>query len=235
MDTPSLALGIAILGLISTCTFAILNFRYTKRTNDRAVQAENRSASSEARASERSRVVWQAMLSDSGYIVLVNDSPDFANNVRIEYSILLPANPDSEPVPPSFLRSHDPQGAGKFTGSFRNAATKDSIGPDEAVGLPVVPNCPFSLNGGARRGWRFGLSLYIEWFTQNGSPKSEHLYAEDLGVVYSAFKFPDLDAVTWGSDKTTMEAVTPIRTPEDDRREYEAAMRDERAASPGSP
>ncbi|MBT2549795.1 hypothetical protein [Arthrobacter sp. ISL-65] len=101
----------------------------------------------------------------------------------------------------------------------------DAIGPDGAVGLPVMPNLPISINGGARRGWRFGLSLYIEWFTQNGSPKSEHLFAEDLGVVFSGFTFPDLDAVVWGSDQTIMKAVTPIRTPQDNR-DYEEAMRD---------
>jgi hypothetical protein len=224
MDTPTTALLVAGLSLVSTITFAILNYRYTKRTNERAIAAETRAAATEARSTERSRIAWQATLSDAGYVILDNQSKDPAMNVRVEYSIMLPADPNQDPFPTSYVRSHDPRGTGKYSAVFTQVAVKDAIYPHKVVGLPIPPNMPFSLAGGAKNGRRFGLNLHLEWFTAKGTPKDEHLFVEDIGVVFSMYDWPPVESLPWG-ESPDMEAVTPLKTPEDYQRSYDEETR----------
>lgn len=222
MDVPVIALLVAIVSLLSTLTFSLLNWRYAKRANARAAAAESRSAETEGRSLERSRVSWFASLCTDNYIVLSNDSTDTPVNVRVKYSIMIPASPGGEDYPALYIRSQDPRGSGKFVGVFTQIANKESIGPFTVVGLPIPADLPFSLSGAADdSARRFGLNLHIEWFTEKGTPQHEMLFEENMIVGYSGYEWPDVRTLSFG-ESLDMEAVTPIKTPDDLRREYEA-------------
>lgn len=222
MDTPTVALLVACLSLVSTLTFALLNYRYTKRTNTRAAAAELRAAATDARSTERSRVAWMATLSDDQYVMLENESGDTAKDVRVEYSLMIPSDP-SEPATPAFYaRSQDPRNAGEYSVVLKQSAVKDSIGPHKVVGLPIPES--FRLGSAFTGGRRFGLNLHIEWFTDKGTPKAETLFVADLGVMSSGYLMPLVSSLPSGV-LSDWEAVTPLKEPKDFEREYHDAER----------
>lgn len=208
MDTAQIALTVGIVSLITTIFFAILNYRTAKRTSDLA-------ASTHARSIERSDVVWDAHLSDAGYLVLQNAGSDPAHDVRIKYWVMTPREPDDLGLRPYGIRSDNAIDMETFAGTYGHKKSKKFLAAGQAVGLPIPPVMLQSPYGHGNTGQRFGLRLQLEWFTEHGNHKKENLFAEDLGVVYSGFVFREIKTLPVEHYSTVEEALDPVLTPSD--------------------
>lgn len=208
MDTAQIALIVGIVSLIATVTFAILNYRTAKRTSDRA-------ANTEARSVERSDVVWEANLTNAGYVVLRNAGSDSAHKVRVTFWVMTHREPDDPGLIPLGLRSDNAWDLQKFAGIYSHKKSKALMAPGQAVGLPIPPTVLQSPRGCGATGERFGLRLQLEWFTDHGNHKTEQMLGEDIGVVFSGYVFPDIEKLSVEHYSTIEEAVDPELTPED--------------------
>ena len=208
MDTAQIALIVGIISLIATIVFAFLNYRTARAASDRAATAE-------ARSVERSNVVWEANLTNSGYVVLRNAGSDPARGVRVRFWIMTPRHPDDPGILPLGLRSDNAWDMRKFEGIYSHKKSKALMAPGQAAGLPVPPNMLQSPYGGAGTGQRFGLRLHIEWFTERGTHKTEEMIGEEVGVVFSGYVFPDIEKLSPEHFSDIEDAIDPELTPED--------------------
>lgn len=208
MDTAQIALIVGIVSLIATIVFAILNYRTAKRTGDRATSAE-------ARSVERSDVVWEASLTNAGYLVLRNAGSDSAHKVRVKFWIMTHREPDHPGPMPFLLRSDNAWDLQKYAGIYSHNKVKALMAPGQAVGLPIPPSILQSPFGCAATGESFGLRLQLEWFTVHGNHKTENMVGEDIGVVFSGYVFPDINTLPAEYYSTVDEAVDPELTPEE--------------------
>jgi hypothetical protein len=229
MEIPIFALIISLTSLVATVAFATLNFRFARRSNARADAAETRADANEERAKlaeerslERSRVVWRAALSDSGYVVLSNTGSDSALDVRITYTVMNPPYPKPGYEAPGsiFLSSSTTVDHAKWGSTFELSGQKGQIAPGQAVGLPIMPGTPFDFTNEFNTGRAFGLALDLEWRTQHGSPRSEALLANSLPVILSGYEFPDLLTlpISTYQGEEPIEAIEPTMTPEEQHR-----------------
>ena len=201
MDTAQIALVVGIVSLIATIVFAVLNHRNT--------------ASTAARSVERSDVVWEANLTNAGYLVLRNAGSDSAHKVRVRFWVMTHRQPDDPGPMPLGLRSDDAWDMQKFSGIYSHKKTKALMTPKQTVGLPIPPTMLQSPRGCGATGERFGLRLQLEWFTDHGNHKTETLLGEDIGVVFSGYVFPDIETLPVEHYSTVEEAIDPDLTPED--------------------
>lgn len=235
MTTSIWAICIAALSLLTTASFAFVNFRLARQASDRADAAEKRASASDeraikseersiasekravisdARSTERSRVRWHARLASSGYIIVSNESIDTAHRIRIEYSIGFPPN-KTEEVLPAELRSPDAYGLETGTNWYAHVAEKDRADPGEVFGLPVPPSLPFSPLDGVEKKSRLGLRLFIEWHTELGSYKSQDLASPEMSVVHSGYEFIPIEDLPLDTYHGVVTPLSPTMTPQD--------------------